>query len=64
LRIDARASLAYSEPVGFVDDHPMVGSMVAKVRQDRRAGVPNAAAAPRWSCASAGCKGAAAALIS
>src|SRR5262245_12302192 len=30
-----------NEPVGFVNDHPMVGSMVAKVRQDRRAGVPN-----------------------
>src|SRR5437763_8824256 len=30
-----------NEPVGFVNDHPMVGSMVAKVRQDHRAGVPN-----------------------
>src|SRR5262245_25732245 len=28
-------------PVGFVNDYPMVGSMVAKVRQDRTAGVPN-----------------------
>lgn len=28
-------------PVGFVNDHPMVGSMVAKVRGDRRDGVPN-----------------------
>jgi hypothetical protein len=29
------------EPVGFVNDHPMVGSMVAKVREGREAGVPN-----------------------
>ncbi|HTU23662.1 MAG TPA: DUF1501 domain-containing protein [Gemmataceae bacterium] len=28
-------------PVGFVNDYPMVGSMVAKARQDRQAGVPN-----------------------
>lgn len=28
-------------PVGFVNDYPMVGSMVAKVRQERQAGVPN-----------------------
>jgi hypothetical protein len=28
-------------PVGFVNDHPMVGSMVARVRQGRQAGVPN-----------------------
>src|SRR5262245_32687288 len=28
-------------PVGFVNDYPMVGSMVARVRQDRVAGVPN-----------------------
>ncbi|HTU92192.1 MAG TPA: DUF1501 domain-containing protein [Gemmataceae bacterium] len=28
-------------PVGFVNDYPMVGSMVAKVREDRQAGVPN-----------------------
>jgi hypothetical protein len=28
-------------PVGFVNDYPMVGSMVAKVRQGRQAGVPN-----------------------
>lgn len=27
-------------PVGFVNDYPMVGSMVAKVRQDRQAGLP------------------------
>src|SRR5262245_29106051 len=27
-------------PVGFVNDHPMVGSMVARVRPERRAGVP------------------------
>src|SRR4029077_20155222 len=30
-----------SSPVGFVNDHPMVGSMVARVRQDRVVGVPN-----------------------
>lgn len=30
-----------SSPVGFINDHPMVGSMVARVRQNRRAGVPN-----------------------
>jgi hypothetical protein len=31
------------EPVGFVNDYPMVGSMVAKMRESRRAGtgVPN-----------------------
>jgi hypothetical protein len=29
------------QPVGFVNDYPMVGSMVAKARQDREAGVPN-----------------------
>jgi uncharacterized protein (DUF1501 family) len=29
------------QPDGFVNDHPMVGSMVARVRQDVRAGVPN-----------------------
>jgi hypothetical protein len=29
------------EPVGFVNDHPMVGSMVARVREGREAGVPN-----------------------
>jgi hypothetical protein len=29
------------EPAGFVNDYPMVGSMVARVRQDLRAGVPN-----------------------
>jgi hypothetical protein len=28
-------------PVGFVNDHPMVGSMVARVREGRKAGVPN-----------------------
>jgi hypothetical protein len=28
-------------PVGFVNDYPMVGSMVARVRQDRVAAVPN-----------------------
>jgi hypothetical protein len=28
-------------PVGFVNDHPMVGSLVAKVRPPRQAGVPN-----------------------
>jgi hypothetical protein len=28
-------------PVGFVNDHPMVGSMVARVRGERRDGVPN-----------------------
>jgi hypothetical protein len=31
-------------PVGFVNDHPMVGSMVAKVRERQKAGVPNYAA--------------------
>src|SRR5262245_59542252 len=30
-----------SSPVGFVKDHPMVGSMVARVRQNRHARVPN-----------------------
>jgi hypothetical protein len=29
------------EPTGFVNDYPMVGSMVAKVRQDRSVGIPN-----------------------
>ncbi len=29
------------EPTGFVNDYPMVGSMVAKVRGDRKTGVPN-----------------------
>ncbi len=29
------------QPVDFVNDYPMVGSMVAKVRQDRSVGVPN-----------------------
>jgi hypothetical protein len=29
------------EPTGFVNDHPMVGSMAAKVRQDIDVGVPN-----------------------
>jgi hypothetical protein len=28
-------------PVGFVNDHPMVGSMVARMRQGRQARVPN-----------------------
>jgi len=28
-------------PFGFVNDYPMVGSMVAKVREGRKAGVPN-----------------------
>jgi uncharacterized protein (DUF1501 family) len=28
------------EPTGFVNDYPMVGSMVARVRRDRRDGVP------------------------
>ena len=28
-------------PVGFVNDYPMVGSMAAKVLENRRAGVPN-----------------------
>jgi hypothetical protein len=28
-------------PVDFVNDYPMVGSMVARVRQDRHVGVPN-----------------------
>jgi len=28
-------------PVGFVNDYPMVGSMVARARQDWQAGVPN-----------------------
>lgn len=30
-----------SSPVGFVNDHPMVGSMVARARQNRHAAVPN-----------------------
>jgi len=29
------------EPAGFVNDHPMVGSMVAKMREGRQVGVPN-----------------------
>jgi hypothetical protein len=29
------------EPVGFVNDYPMVGSMVAEVLKERRRGVPN-----------------------
>jgi uncharacterized protein (DUF1501 family) len=29
------------EPAGFVNDHPMVGSVVAKCREGRRAGVPD-----------------------
>jgi hypothetical protein len=29
------------EPTGFVNDYPMVGSMVAKAREGHRAGVPN-----------------------
>src|SRR4051794_13329487 len=29
-----------AEPTGFVNDHPMVGSMVARVRPGRREGVP------------------------
>ncbi len=29
------------EPTGFVNDYPMVGSMAAKVREGRNAGVPN-----------------------
>jgi hypothetical protein len=29
------------EPTGFVNDYPMVGSMVAKMRENRTAGVPN-----------------------
>jgi hypothetical protein len=29
------------EPAGFINDHPMVGSMVAKVREPRHVGVPN-----------------------
>ncbi len=29
------------QPVGFVNDYPMVGSMVAQLRQDQVAGVPN-----------------------
>ena len=29
------------EPTGFVNDYPMVGSMVAKVREGRNVGVPN-----------------------
>src|SRR5947207_4137928 len=28
-------------PVGFVNDYPAVGSMVAKMREDRKRGVPN-----------------------
>jgi hypothetical protein len=28
-------------PVGFLNDYPMVGSMAARVRQDRQVGVPN-----------------------
>jgi hypothetical protein len=30
-----------AEPTGFVNDHPMVGSIVAKVRERRNVGVPN-----------------------
>lgn len=30
-----------SSPVGFVNDHPMVGSLAYKVRGERRDGVPN-----------------------
>lgn len=30
-----------NEPTGFVNDHPMVGSMVSKVRGQREDGVPN-----------------------
>jgi hypothetical protein len=29
------------EPTGFVNDHPMVGSMAAKLLEQRRVGVPN-----------------------
>lgn len=29
------------EPAGFINDYPMVGSMVAKARENLRAGVPN-----------------------
>ncbi|QVL30373.1 DUF1501 domain-containing protein [Telmatocola sphagniphila] len=29
------------EPTGFVNDHPMVGSIVAKCREDRNVGLPN-----------------------
>ena len=29
------------QPVGFVNDHPMVGSIVAKVRERRNVGIPN-----------------------
>src|SRR5205085_4193682 len=29
------------QPTGFVNDYPMVGSMVAKVRQGHTTGVPN-----------------------
>jgi hypothetical protein len=29
------------DPTGFVNDYPMVGSMVAQVRQETRVGVPN-----------------------
>lgn len=29
------------EPVGFVNDYPMVGSIVAKMREDRQIGLPN-----------------------
>src|SRR5947209_4773907 len=29
------------EPTGFVNDHPAVGSMVSKMREDVRRGVPN-----------------------
>lgn len=30
-----------ASPVDFVNDHPMVGSMVAKVRENRNIGIPN-----------------------
>ena len=30
-----------NEPAGFVNDHPMVGSMVAKMRESKNVGMPN-----------------------
>src|SRR4051794_29962995 len=30
-----------AQPTGFVNDHPMVGSMVAQMRADREVGIPN-----------------------
>ena len=30
-----------SQPTGFVNDHPMVGSVVAKMRERRNVGIPN-----------------------